>query len=274
MSDCALADLEVCSKSIGNASSTLKSDESIIDGDVKTCELNNGLSNGEQIKCKNGLIKQEEVKRETTEVEEGEREDEARSNRQSEEMLDIKKETDSTNNHKEEMCALTNAGLTSDTKEFDDACFKTPHLPRKTSNAKRRPNLVPKVNGVMADEGEESAKTAEFIAEELSTVQLYGEPSSSKMPCTCPFSKSFISTAYPNLPTHSSGDAEDEFLRELIIDEFSLIMFRTADDYQVIRTKETERKMKENAEAKKKQYHEDVRLGKIKKKGRKCKVSS
>ncbi|VDK86011.1 unnamed protein product [Litomosoides sigmodontis] len=61
-------------------------------------------------------------------------------------------------------------------------------------------------------------------------------------------------------------------LKESIIDDFSLLMFKNLDDLQVFQDELKAIKAKEEAEEKRRRYEENVRLGLIKKKGRKSKA--
>ncbi|CAG9538653.1 unnamed protein product [Cercopithifilaria johnstoni] len=61
-------------------------------------------------------------------------------------------------------------------------------------------------------------------------------------------------------------------LKESIIDDFSLLMFKNLDDLQVFQDEVKAIKAKEEAEEKRRRYEENVRLGLIKKKGRKSKA--
>ncbi|VDN32207.1 unnamed protein product [Gongylonema pulchrum] len=61
-------------------------------------------------------------------------------------------------------------------------------------------------------------------------------------------------------------------LKESIIDDFSLLMFRNADDLQAFQKELNALKAKEEAEQKRRRYEENLRLGLIKKKGRKSKA--
>uniref|UniRef100_A0A915Q131 Uncharacterized protein n=1 Tax=Setaria digitata TaxID=48799 RepID=A0A915Q131_9BILA len=61
-------------------------------------------------------------------------------------------------------------------------------------------------------------------------------------------------------------------LKESIIDDFSLLMFKNLDDLQAFQNELKVAKAKEEAEEKRRRYEENVRLGLIKKKGRKSKA--
>ncbi|VDM23293.1 unnamed protein product [Wuchereria bancrofti] len=61
-------------------------------------------------------------------------------------------------------------------------------------------------------------------------------------------------------------------LKESIIDDFSLLMFKNLNDLQVFQDELKAIKAKEEAEEKRRRYEENVRLGLIKKKGRKSKA--
>uniref|UniRef100_A0A914DPN7 Uncharacterized protein n=1 Tax=Acrobeloides nanus TaxID=290746 RepID=A0A914DPN7_9BILA len=58
---------------------------------------------------------------------------------------------------------------------------------------------------------------------------------------TCPHTKKFLSTAFPKLPAKSLSDKELDLLNEIIIDEFSLLVFRSLDDYKVFKVEEDEK---------------------------------
>lgn len=91
------------------------------------------------------------------------------------------------------------------------------------------------MNGV-ADSAHSTDSNGEkdSITTALRSVKLEGEPSCSKTPCSCPFSEEYIATSFPNLPAKSRQDAEADFVKELIIDGFSLLMFKAAGDYKVV----------------------------------------
>lgn len=55
----------------------------------------------------------------------------------------------------------------------------------------------------------------------------------SKLPATvCPNSKKCFSDRYPELKTKSMIDQNQDLLEEMIVDEFSLILFNSIDDYK------------------------------------------
>ncbi|KAH7731676.1 reticulocyte binding-like protein 2b [Aphelenchoides avenae] len=189
--------------------------------------------------------------------------------------------TDNLLHPKEEVedCATPNShnhsGLngSADTKGFDDSCFKTPTLPvRKASIGRKRPSGFARSNGLPETlPSSDGVGEKDVITTGLRSVKLESEPSCSKTPCSCPFSKEYISACFPNLPEKSLRERDADFVQELIIDGHSLLMFKATDDLKLLMEKEKERKDAEAREAKRKQYYEDLRVGKVKKKGRKSK---
>ncbi|VDK64710.1 unnamed protein product [Onchocerca ochengi] len=61
-------------------------------------------------------------------------------------------------------------------------------------------------------------------------------------------------------------------VKESIIDDFSLLLFKNSEDLQAFQDEVKAVKAKEEAEEKRRRYEENVRLGLIKKKGRKSKA--
>ncbi|KAK0417260.1 hypothetical protein QR680_012912 [Steinernema hermaphroditum] len=97
----------------------------------------------------------------------------------------------------------------------------------------------------------------------------------------CPQISTFFHGEYPELPTVSTqreagNEAAEEdasvFADEIVIDDFSLITFSSEEDLKIFKRIAEARVKEREATAKRQQYLEDVRLGKVKKKGRKSKA--
>uniref|UniRef100_A0A0N5AWZ1 INCENP_ARK-bind domain-containing protein n=1 Tax=Syphacia muris TaxID=451379 RepID=A0A0N5AWZ1_9BILA len=149
----------------------------------------------------------------------------------------------------------------------DDSCFKTPlHLPPRKGGRRRgsalrngqinhdlsRATLVPKVEEDIEKKSlQDGVSTTPFNPPEI-------------VSCSC--SSAYIAAAFP--------DSQDRLpeLKETIIDGFSLFLFKTFEDLKMFQVQVNEAKAKEDALERKRQYEENVRLGIMKKKGRKSKA--
>uniref|UniRef100_A0A1I7YT43 INCENP_ARK-bind domain-containing protein n=1 Tax=Steinernema glaseri TaxID=37863 RepID=A0A1I7YT43_9BILA len=183
---------------------------------------------------------------------------------------------------------------------FDDSCFKAPinAAPRKSTH--RRPKVMNgRANGHVSPPPARKSG-ASLIANVLGpppAPAVLGAASTSQPPKPaqppremkpsskktakhrCPQISSFFHAEYPELPAESTEkppeSAEENanvFADEVIIDDFSLITFSSEEDLKIFK-KLAEARAREREElAKKQQYLEDVRLGKVKKKGRKSKA--
>lgn len=54
----------------------------------------------------------------------------------------------------------------------------------------------------------------------------------------CPYSRQYITSTYPTLPAITVSGGENtidgmEFVKEIVVDEFSMLLFHSPDDYKV-----------------------------------------
>uniref|UniRef100_A0A183BLX8 INCENP_ARK-bind domain-containing protein n=1 Tax=Globodera pallida TaxID=36090 RepID=A0A183BLX8_GLOPA len=61
---------------------------------------------------------------------------------------------------------------------------------------------------------------------------------------------------------------EEDIINEIVIDEFSLLLFRSLDDYNVLKDREDAIKAEEETAEKQRQHEENLRMNRVKKKGR------
>uniref|UniRef100_A0A915D3V6 Uncharacterized protein n=1 Tax=Ditylenchus dipsaci TaxID=166011 RepID=A0A915D3V6_9BILA len=177
-------------------------------------------------------------------------------------------------------------------KEFDDSCFKTPLLPvKKTSNYQSKKKQA-RTNGQLKPcNGGDGGKSVPS----LSQLSISGSSQSSsrqqppkkaddhpelldefvsigKHAFLCPHSRQYIACQFPSLPLKRPSNPEEDLVKEIVIDEFSLLLFASLEDYNLLKMHEEEEKEREDNEQKRKINEENLRLGKVKKKGRKSKV--
>ncbi|KAI1731829.1 reticulocyte binding-like protein 2b [Ditylenchus destructor] len=194
-------------------------------------------------------------------------------------------------------------------KEFDDSCFKTPMLPMKRGSnggcqsTKKRPGN--RTNGQLTPTGDpkssrnsigehDSNESSDKTVSSLTRLSIDGPNSTvsnvtpkneikevipldpfvsiGKHSYLCPRAKQYVASRFPKLPQKRPSNENEDFVKEIIIDEFSLLLFSSLEDYNVLKAQEDDEKERLDAEEKQKQYEENLKSGKVKKKGRKSKL--
>uniref|UniRef100_A0A914GY22 Uncharacterized protein n=1 Tax=Globodera rostochiensis TaxID=31243 RepID=A0A914GY22_GLORO len=102
----------------------------------------------------------------------------------------------------------------------------------------------------------------------------------------CPRSQQFLAKRYPGLVLRRAtmktaaenhrleaeegeeAAVEEDIINEIVIDEFSLLLFRSLDDYNVLKDREDAIKAEEETAEKQRQHEENLRMNRVKKKGR------
>ncbi|KAM3722907.1 Reticulocyte-binding protein [Dirofilaria immitis] len=136
---------------------------------------------------------------------------------------------------------------------FDDSCFKAPLLlPPRKSVGRRRGSSLRNGQAINVDPNLTPKRSPSPM-----------QPSKDdSLSCSC--SQSYIKTL--------SIKDKIMMMKESIVDDFSLLIFKNLNDLQAFQDEVKAVKAKEEAEEKRRRYEENVRLGLIKKKGRKSKA--
>ncbi|CEF67842.1 Hypothetical protein SRAE_2000250400 [Strongyloides ratti] len=150
--------------------------------------------------------------------------------------------------------------------KVDDSVFKTPFLPSKKGNCKKNEN---RNNGHLEDIPQEENKinTKKEIRENERNDLLLDPFYNHK----CPHTDSFIKKTWPDLSGSTVGDCED-LVMEVIIDDFSILLFRNNEEYNQFMKAENNRQAKLDAERKQKEIEAEARRRKEKKKALKRKL--
>lgn len=152
----------------------------------------------------------------------------------------------------------------------DDSCFKTPLLlpPRKGPGRRRGcairngqlNNYETRRTSSSPAESPEKDKEVSSNTSRSSLLRTHSELT----PCSC--SSAYISAVFANAPDRIPP------MKEIVIDDFALALFKDAEDLYAFQAEIDAAKAKEEAEQRRRQYEENVRLGLVKKKGRKSKA--
>uniref|UniRef100_A0A913HF51 GLTSCR protein conserved domain-containing protein n=1 Tax=Strongyloides stercoralis TaxID=6248 RepID=A0A913HF51_STRER len=150
--------------------------------------------------------------------------------------------------------------------KVDDSVFKTPFLPSKKGNCKKNEN---RNNGHLEEIPQEEHKIntkTEIKDNERNDLLL--DPFYNHK---CPHTDSFIKKTWPDLSGSTVGDCED-LVMEVIIDDFSILLFRNNEEYNEFMKAENNRQAKLDAERRQKEMEAEARRRKEKKKALKKKL--
>ncbi|KAI6176985.1 Reticulocyte binding-like protein 2b [Aphelenchoides bicaudatus] len=174
-----------------------------------------------------------------------------------------------------------------------DGSFKTPAVPpQKKANMPLKKRLTtPEAEGATRESeiGQLNSKIdALGLAKDSkaddsqsdSASESKAETSPTNPSTMCPNSKKCFADRYPRLATKSTTLPDEDLLEEIIVDEFSLILFNSIDDFkefkihndQILKKERAEEEQKRLADAALAREEELIRLSKLKKKGRKSKA--
>uniref|UniRef100_A0A0K0F7M7 Uncharacterized protein n=1 Tax=Strongyloides venezuelensis TaxID=75913 RepID=A0A0K0F7M7_STRVS len=145
--------------------------------------------------------------------------------------------------------------------KVDDSVFKTPFLPSKKGNCKKNENRNSIGHLDEIPQGEQKSNIKKEIKESEKN-DLVLDPFYNHK---CPHTDSFIKKTWPDLSGSTVGDCEDLVI-EVIIDDFSLLLFRNDDEYNEFMKAENNRQAKLEAEKKQKEIEAEARRRKEKKK--------
>ncbi|KAI6240932.1 hypothetical protein M3Y99_00402300 [Aphelenchoides fujianensis] len=175
-----------------------------------------------------------------------------------------------------------------------ESTFKTPSAPSRRPNGplKKRADGAPDSEtpaNPEQDPGDANAKTSEdpetrpevpattsdaidAAAEKSAESQKEAEQAAVLPTSVCPNTQKCFTERYPNLPAKSLSDPKVDLLDEMVVDDYSLILFNSYTDYKIFKVHEDEVLERERQEERQRQVEEAARIAKLKKKGRKSKA--